>query len=240
MSAETAKKTGRDAFTLIELLVVISILAILIAILIPALQGARQVVRQVVCAAQMKQWSLAVVAYATANDDYIPVYANTCDPTGNAENPETYWYFRLVPYLNDTADVVSASKWGFYKMRRCPSGKANWGSKAVWIGVYYDKHKSKYAPFFFLNNSSTGTLIEISSPIKTTRIKRPSEYLMLMDVKRDRIFNPFHWPWTVDFDGDGIYDDRHEGIDFVGQDVLYIQALVLAVTSGKVIWASDR
>ncbi len=43
-----------------------------------------------------------------------------------------------------------------------------------------------------------------------------------------------------DYDGDGIYDDRHEGIDFVGQDVLYIQALVLAVTSGKVIWASDK
>ncbi len=43
-----------------------------------------------------------------------------------------------------------------------------------------------------------------------------------------------------DYDGDGVYDDRHGGIDFVGEDAFDLQVLVLAVATGEVIWASDK
>lgn len=57
---EKSEKTG---FTLIELLVVIAVLALLIAIILPALNNAKLTAKQVVCAAQMKQWTLAELAY---------------------------------------------------------------------------------------------------------------------------------------------------------------------------------
>jgi prepilin-type N-terminal cleavage/methylation domain-containing protein len=203
ISVGTAKKTNRSAFTLIELLVVISILALLLSILLPALQAAKDIARQVVCAAQMKQWSLAVAAYSTVNNNYIPPYADTCDNTGNAGDPETYWYFRLVPYMNDIVDTTditttSWSRWGYFKMRRCPAGKGVWNPKASWIGVYYGKYQPEHAPFIFLDNFESGTLIEESSPLKITSIKRPSDYLMMMDTQRDVVFNPFHWKWEPD------------------------------------------
>ena len=51
-------------FTLIELLVVIAIIAMLIAILLPGLQRARKQTKSVVCRSNLKQWGMAVVAYA--------------------------------------------------------------------------------------------------------------------------------------------------------------------------------
>ncbi len=52
------------------------------------------------------------------------------------------------------------------------------------------------------------------------------------------INSPFN-AWR-DYDGDGIKDDLHEGIDFSGKDEFGTPALVLAVASGEVVWASNR
>ena len=57
----------RRAFTLVELLVVIVIIAILVALLIPAVQGARGATRRTLCANNLKQVSLAVLEYSSAN-----------------------------------------------------------------------------------------------------------------------------------------------------------------------------
>ena len=60
-------------FTLIELLVVISIVALLIALLLPALTAARQQAQSVQCAAQQRQFTLAVGAYAEDYDEWLPI-----------------------------------------------------------------------------------------------------------------------------------------------------------------------
>lgn len=36
----------------------------------------------------------------------------------------------------------------------------------------------------------------------------PAHYLMLMDVSRDNVFEPVHWNWDTDYDGDGKNDSR--------------------------------
>ena len=56
------------AFTLIELLVVIAVIALLMAILIPVLRSARERGQRVVCLSNIRQLTLAWVAYAEDND----------------------------------------------------------------------------------------------------------------------------------------------------------------------------
>lgn len=51
-------------FTLIELLVVIAIIALLIAVLLPVLRSAREQGHRVVCLSNLKQLTLAWLAYA--------------------------------------------------------------------------------------------------------------------------------------------------------------------------------
>ena len=63
----------RRGFTLIELLVVISIIALLMSILMPALRRAKEQARRQVCAARIRQQTLALNMYAGDNDTKLPL-----------------------------------------------------------------------------------------------------------------------------------------------------------------------
>ena len=63
------KRTG---FTLIELLVVIAIIALLAAILFPVFAKAREKARQTTCLSNVKQISLALLAYTSDSDESYP------------------------------------------------------------------------------------------------------------------------------------------------------------------------
>lgn len=200
----STEQSNDGGFTLIELLVVIAVIALLLSIIAPALHQAKLCAKQVVCAAKMRQWTLAEMAYCSENDDTLTPYADTQDMTagGNAFDAKTYYHSRLSPYLTEEY----YGKWGMDDARRCPMAKTGWGETAVWIGVYYGGSNPENAPFIFLNSWNGSTLTCKSKPNKINSIKNPATYLMMLDVKRDHMFNPIYWPWDADHDGDGKND----------------------------------
>ena len=123
----------------------------------------------------------------------------------NALNPETRWDNRLSPYLTDEY----YGKWGMDKVRRCPIGRGKWGPNAVWIGVHFGRFYPERAPFVFLNDWNGTTLTKKTNPFKITSVKTPANYLLMLDTKRDQVFESLvRWPWDMDYDGDGMNDSR--------------------------------
>jgi prepilin-type N-terminal cleavage/methylation domain-containing protein/prepilin-type processing-associated H-X9-DG protein len=87
----------KSGFTLVELLVVISIIALLMAVLLPALNKAREQAKRVVCAHNLKQVGIAMLAYS-ADSDLLPFYGGR-DPTysgpykaASSDSQETHPY----------------------------------------------------------------------------------------------------------------------------------------------------
>lgn len=93
----------RRAASLVELLVVIGILAVLIALLLPAVQNVRDAATRLEEENKMRQYGLAIHAFAAAHDDRLP---NTA---GKVPSQRNTVISALLPYL-DTGDFHSAIK----------------------------------------------------------------------------------------------------------------------------------
>ena len=85
------KNCRRSAFALVELLVVIAIIGILVALLLPAIQAAREAARRSRCSTNLKQQSLAVLNFESANR-YVPPGGPTCVDTPDNGPPMPSWW----------------------------------------------------------------------------------------------------------------------------------------------------
>jgi prepilin-type N-terminal cleavage/methylation domain-containing protein/prepilin-type processing-associated H-X9-DG protein len=81
----------RRAFTLVELLVVIGIIALLISVLLPALGKARASASQVKCLSNMRQLSVAIMAYANDNKGGLPARGGFGAKVANPGDPRSSW-----------------------------------------------------------------------------------------------------------------------------------------------------
>lgn len=83
----------RPGFTLVELLVVIAIIALLMALLVPAVGGARESARRMQCANNLKQLSLGVLVYESANGSFPAGIASENGTTDRA------WSAMILPFV---------------------------------------------------------------------------------------------------------------------------------------------
>ncbi|MBN2212183.1 MAG: type II secretion system protein [Sedimentisphaerales bacterium] len=166
----------KQGFTLIELLVVVSIIALLVSILLPALNSARSRAQTVVCAANLKNYGLALEMYTQENEGWTPsawywLYtSDTITLAGNNYGVPTYcmWHFdelepdgSLWPYLEGKDVHMCPTFESLSRSTGCPNCNGSLPfhpvysySMNVWIGLDWEK---------------------TSRTIKLTKVDRPSE-----------------------------------------------------------------
>jgi prepilin-type N-terminal cleavage/methylation domain-containing protein/prepilin-type processing-associated H-X9-DG protein len=102
---------GGEGFTLIELLVVITIIVVLAGLTLGIAKPVNEMRDQTRSASNLRQWGVALAAYAADNDGFIPRRGQGVQPVAQLNRPED-WFNALPPYLGMKAygDLVAAGQ----------------------------------------------------------------------------------------------------------------------------------
>lgn len=169
-------------FTLIELLIVIAIIAILAALLLPALNKAKEEARNIKCISNMKQMSLAFIAYG---DDYSSMPG--CTYLGSVY---VSWPGFLYPYLS-TKTIVNNTYWIADRLFRCDTFVSSSPHMSYSMNSYLlfrknsDPNLRKRPNSIFVvgegQKTLTVTYASVSTDIDQTRHKRKSSNMLFAD-----------------------------------------------------------
>jgi len=119
------KKSEHSGFTLMELLTVIAVISLLMAILMPALRGAREQGKRAACSSNMRQLTIAWLAYANDNT-YQLVSAKTMKETdwvNDGDHTDPANSIGNTKEALETGALFSSSR--MVKLYKCPSDKSD-------------------------------------------------------------------------------------------------------------------
>jgi prepilin-type processing-associated H-X9-DG protein len=159
-----------SGFTMVELLVVIGVILLLAAMLIPVVSFARQAAGQARCASNLRQWAMAVQAYAMRNDDCLPRRGQGKMPT-----QVLYWYddwFNgLPPYVSQPTyqDLVSSG--------RMPQT----GDGSVWICPQLSGSPNPFGNLFGYSMNMALSVRNAPLPDRITRVGPASTMVFMAD-----------------------------------------------------------
>ena len=183
---------------MIELLVVIAIIAILAAMLLPALAKAKQKAKQTNCISNMREIGVALVMYVGDFNQYPANFWQAPPSPGNGN--QTYvWQPRLLSLMGKNRNAFSCpgalpqSYWdtNLNATLAGPSGQLKFGEDGK-LDPYAILESSRfsigYNDWGTINNSQPclGMGGDVgSSPVKDTRVLRPSNMIAIGDVRSD-------------------------------------------------------
>ena len=199
MFSHSSWNVNRYRFTLIELLVVIAIIAILAAILLPALNSARERGRSASCINHLKQFGLAFVSYAEANDEFVPPHSFADSEYAAKWN----WGYALANGGHLPASAVYF----------CPTVSCDRAASLVSavsdniIGYPNAIHCYVYTSYGY--NTSIG--VEARNGLKFVRMVNASNKLMIGDAWDGGTKSPHYWIIKGLNLNAGYADDRHSG-----------------------------
>jgi len=177
----------RRAFTLIELLVVIAIIAILAALLLPALSRAKLKAAQVRCMSNLKQLGVAVVWYATDNNEVYPGWASRL---GVQPADWIYWRTNIPAYPFEQSPIVLMIRSVDTSLFRCPLDRDNSGRIANGPPYYFYSYSFNSVGGDIdmeggggpnLGFATVFTVYGDALPFKTTQVHNPSLKMMLAE-----------------------------------------------------------
>jgi prepilin-type N-terminal cleavage/methylation domain-containing protein len=156
----------RNGFSLIELLTVIGIAALLASLVIPAAAGVRAESNRMICQGNVRQIVAAMLAYAECNRDVLP----SPSPAIAFEYDWIHWQVGRNLAQSAIARYMTVTP----RALRCPSDDvASRPRLRSGAGGAYE--------YSYAMNQFLGVYGDRAVPLKTSRIKRPSQMILLVE-----------------------------------------------------------
>jgi prepilin-type processing-associated H-X9-DG protein len=165
----------REGFTLIEILLVAAVIVMLIGMLAPATAMVRERGRATFCLNSIGQYSKAMTAYTSENNDYFSPLASLKPPEhpGHRKQYAEYIFPGFDDYVGTTKDA------GKSKILQCPTWLLS-GDAFLPSGTVKNETTGANESGYYLYSYNYNTYLGSSgtNPKKVTRVRRPAATIL--------------------------------------------------------------